>query len=82
MKFSSIKELENKIMEIKSLNVLKDDITVTTVGETFTVKFLGIGSSAGQKEAVWIGEDNSNTIKVLYSGENDITISKVVVRKV
>jgi hypothetical protein len=71
MKFKSIKEMEIELRKVRSLKMLKEDITFISQGKSITVKFIGCGASGGVQETAYLGFETSDTIKVRFSGTGD-----------
>lgn len=78
MKFTSVKEMEASLLKVTSLKQLQEDITFKSLGKEITVKLLGVGSSAGQKEIAYLAHEGSDQMKVKFTGDGDaITVSEV-----
>lgn len=77
MKFNTTKEMELELRKITSLNLLKNDITVISQGNTIIFKFIGIGSSAISKEASYLSNETADSLRIVFTGDQNIIISDV-----
>ncbi len=80
MKFNSVKEMEQALMKITNANKLRENIIFKSQGKLYEVQFLNIGTSVDETEAVYIGNETSTNMKVIFTGTGDaITVTRIKV---
>ena len=82
MSYNTIKDLENGLKSTTNINKLKQDLEFKSQGISYKCRFIGFGTSMGNKEAVWVADDSATNVRIVYSGDgNAINVSSVTINK-
>jgi len=75
MKFSTVKEMEETLKKIKSKKELSQDISFRSQGEEIFLEFIGEGPRQNLKDAIWIGRETSDNLRVSFDDNGGDSIN-------
>lgn len=83
MNFNTIKEMEVALKNTVIEKHLHTDLTFVSQGISYTCKFLGSGSSAGEKNIRWLDDHTATNIGVNFTDDENgqIIVNEVKINK-